>query len=548
MSPADGAIEVEPGATVTLAFSEPMDPATLNGANIRLLDGDVPIAAELSCTGGTTCTLTPNRKLALLAPYRVVVDPSVASADGVPLMEGFESELVTRDGAWNDRGTIDLEGDEWLDDSGLHDGFHSFAFDAQGNALFAWVTLGAPSDHADSYRFLLKARWYRRGEGWQPTITLADFRQASDKRHSFQFAVAVDPNGDAVLAWPFETTIPDVYEVAFKRYLYVRRYRDGVWEDAPHAVFSTGWVNHPKYTNPAVTDFGVDDLVVRGGQILMRGTDNWGESPWVVTASMQGDWSQTVSRPGLKKQHLCMAINAAGDADLIELESPSTLQSNAYQISLRAGQWHSARPITQVPEGRYELQMVPAGSGFVGVWGGDASLQTTYSGTSGEFSEAKELEDFSAFEPDTIMPCRLRPTPLGAVTAWSEGSLLRVRGFDARQASWGDASLAYDSPNSAPPASIDLGADAHDNALVALYEEHWADTDPPEGVHTRRRKGADGEWTTLTWPNTFTPEDDLTDRIRLRVAESGVAATVVFYRTWFRGSIGPLTLRAFTFE
>ena len=66
VNPADGASDVSPlSATVTISFSEPAQPATVNGSTVRLLQGTGGVSASLSLSGdGRTVTLTPSARLA----------------------------------------------------------------------------------------------------------------------------------------------------------------------------------------------------------------------------------------------------------------------------------------------------------------------------------------------------------------------------------------------------------------------------------------------------------------------------------------------------
>jgi len=74
ISPASGSVNVATGATVSVAFSEAMDAATISGTTIRLLDGATPIAATVSYNAGTnTVTLTPSSALANSKTYTVSI-------------------------------------------------------------------------------------------------------------------------------------------------------------------------------------------------------------------------------------------------------------------------------------------------------------------------------------------------------------------------------------------------------------------------------------------------------------------------------------------
>ena len=80
-------------------FGAPLDEATVTSANIQLLDGDQPIAGELSYADKKV-TFTPQVPLALLARYQVSVSVGVTDVGGAPLFEASNSSFSVRDGIW----------------------------------------------------------------------------------------------------------------------------------------------------------------------------------------------------------------------------------------------------------------------------------------------------------------------------------------------------------------------------------------------------------------------------------------------------------------
>lgn len=75
VSPSPSASGVDPSTTITAAFSEALDPATVNGTSVQLLDSSsVLVPATVTYTpGANTVTLIPNAALQNSASYRAVI-------------------------------------------------------------------------------------------------------------------------------------------------------------------------------------------------------------------------------------------------------------------------------------------------------------------------------------------------------------------------------------------------------------------------------------------------------------------------------------------
>ncbi|MCP3980534.1 MAG: hypothetical protein GY716_14625 [bacterium] len=98
--PPDNSLDVVTGANVTLEFSRPLDPSTVNDTNILLLDPTgTPVDAEVSLApGGTTVTLDPDDPLGgnpqVPTTYEIVVTPAVEDVTGIDA-ESFSSFFET---------------------------------------------------------------------------------------------------------------------------------------------------------------------------------------------------------------------------------------------------------------------------------------------------------------------------------------------------------------------------------------------------------------------------------------------------------------------
>jgi len=102
ITPNDGADDAETSTTITVVFSEALDPDTVTPAKVRLLDGDSEVAGDLELNEGRDrLTLKPTEPLQLWTAYSVEVSPEIADVDGASLVEDASSSFQVRDGAWS---------------------------------------------------------------------------------------------------------------------------------------------------------------------------------------------------------------------------------------------------------------------------------------------------------------------------------------------------------------------------------------------------------------------------------------------------------------
>ena len=100
--PGDGATGVSTSASLSVTFSEPMDPATINSGTIELRDaGDALVAAAVTYDVATrTAQIVPGTSLALAGVYTARIrggatDPRVKDLSGNPLAADFSWTFTT---------------------------------------------------------------------------------------------------------------------------------------------------------------------------------------------------------------------------------------------------------------------------------------------------------------------------------------------------------------------------------------------------------------------------------------------------------------------
>lgn len=97
-APDNGASDVATGTTVSVVFSEPMDPATLDTSTFTLQDGGGnPIAGTVAVSNGdATATFTPNAPLDSATSYTATVTTQAGDAAGNGLASDYAWSFTTQ--------------------------------------------------------------------------------------------------------------------------------------------------------------------------------------------------------------------------------------------------------------------------------------------------------------------------------------------------------------------------------------------------------------------------------------------------------------------
>ncbi len=95
-SPAGGAVNVSIAKNPTATFSEPMDPATVNGTTFTLKDGLTPVAGMVTyAVAGMTGTFTPTTDLLPNKMYTATISTGAKDLSGNPLANDFTWSFTT---------------------------------------------------------------------------------------------------------------------------------------------------------------------------------------------------------------------------------------------------------------------------------------------------------------------------------------------------------------------------------------------------------------------------------------------------------------------
>lgn len=288
VTPFDGAAAVEPGASVVIKFSEPLDAKTVTAANIRLLDGTTPVSGKL-VHANSTVTFTPTAPLALLAPYTVSVTTGVTDEAGAALPSAYTSAFSIREGAWK---TIDVATDK------LNSLSDTLPISSAGNVLVAWS--GAAGAQCP-----VSARWFLRGAG---VSTAQSFPVADQTKCAFVSA-AGNAAGVGAAVWSAPNVAHGVY---------VPQYRSEAW---PVAITPVSDQSNESMLSPRLA-------VAPSGAVTLFEHTAAGSKAWTTNAS--GAWP------------------VAGDAlSSYVAETPTTVAFDSKGNGLAA--WHAYDPARKKP-------------------------------------------------------------------------------------------------------------------------------------------------------------------------------------------------------
>lgn len=203
VTPANAAVGVEPDTEIVIELSEPPAEATVNTDNIRILDGEQEVAGKVS-HANSKITFVPDKPLALLATYQVVLSTALTDVQGAGLAEEFDSSFATRDGAWSLKTVVP---------GAIIASPQELQMSSDGDALVSWLAETQNGCAAT-------AAWYNRGKpGLVRPFTFGKGHFCADL-HS-----AISPSGLALIGWYEESSgSPNVVATA--------EFRDGKWGSA----------------------------------------------------------------------------------------------------------------------------------------------------------------------------------------------------------------------------------------------------------------------------------------------------------------------------
>jgi len=183
--PTAGQGNVSVRATVTVTFSEPVDPTTVP-SRFTLSANGAPVAGTVSCTGAA-CTFTPNAPLPYRESISVTVAAGVQDSVGRPLASAYGFSFTTRGRSWATEPTA-LHG--------VRPGMSpEVALDDQGNALALWAQRNAQG------LWRVYASRYTLGATWAPAQAI----DADTGGSAGRLALGMNATGSALALWELQS-------------------------------------------------------------------------------------------------------------------------------------------------------------------------------------------------------------------------------------------------------------------------------------------------------------------------------------------------------
>jgi hypothetical protein len=444
ITPSNGKTGADPGGTIRITFSEELDPTTVSVQSIAVMDGESPIAGNVSYAG-RLATFTPGADLGLLGHYTVVVNSTVADLEGRAMLDDFTSTFDVRDGAW-----------------------------AQATAASTTVSTLAGLSADDEGRFTVGfagdvpyARHYESGAWSSQTQVSCE--------HCFRYVLSGNTHGDAVTAG-----------IDLDGSAMARQYRNGIWQTQDASVAElTGYLPQTAVSAAVAPSGEAYVILIDDDMLRTRQTDSGGFWSGTTDTAI----SETVYGTPL------MAFDETGDGFAAWIGSDTETGSDAVRfMQLHAGDVGSIQTISSSLTGESLSQLsiaVAADGDAMALWlttDGVMASNYTKSGwnvakpvkgsegvvTCGPTNLVFDGEDFVAawqrYAGDATTPC------LVYTSRWHKGV-------------WADAELRSEAGKSAgqdaPPL---LGTDAHGNLMLLWIVGN-------EATHARFNRGTN-TWST----------------------------------------------------
>lgn len=184
ITPDDGDDEVESDVTVSVEFSEPLDPDTVTPKTFKVFAGEAgetEVAGTLKLsTGREQLRFAPDERLDLWGRYRVEISRELADDAGMTMLDDFSASFRVRDGVWA------------IASVGEADSFqlpNEVPVSSQGALVTAWLaTLGSGCKASGA--------WVLRGQSTVSQVFAAAPISACDL-----ISADIAPDGTAVVGW-----------------------------------------------------------------------------------------------------------------------------------------------------------------------------------------------------------------------------------------------------------------------------------------------------------------------------------------------------------
>lgn len=469
ITPAAGSDDVERDATVTVVFSEPLDPATISAETVELFVGDSAVAGTLQLSAARDqVSFAPDSPLDLWATYRVEVSRTIKDAAGASMLHDESFSFQVRDGVWSvatlaDAGSIELP--------------NVLPVSSSGALLATWLA-------TNGNQCVAQGAWILEGKA-APSQAFESAR-TSDCTH---VSASIAPNGNAMASWAAGNSV------------WTQSFANGSWAAGERQAPGYGGVTlvntqgfaHDEQHISIVLDVNAKGAPVRqflGGaavgewsqknqynisQLGSRaqaafGKDGSGLSAWTHADGVfalrydapAASWeSKATVLPGTEGSSATrsvpnLAISPAGDALVLWFEGPTNNQVLKSSRFAPTGGWQSLPVNVSSSLGGQPLFDAPGlvfdGETFVSAWtaatGGKLTTYTArYDMSSGKWS-SREPHVTDRGESAVLMPRLGVDAHRNLMLIWAAGAeelTVVYQRYHAETESWGDVQAIPDS-------------------------------------------------------------------------------------------------------
>jgi hypothetical protein len=187
ITPAEGSKDVERDATITVRFSEALDPDSVSADTLKLFEGDSVVAGTLTLSAARDqATFASDAPLALWTTYHLELSREIKDAAGVPMLDDESTSFQVRDGVWSVT---------TLDDADAIELPSSLPVSSGGELLTTWLAGNGTGCGA-------KGAWIFEGE-----TEAGDVFEAKRGTGCTHVSASIAPDGSAIASWGRDNAI-----------------------------------------------------------------------------------------------------------------------------------------------------------------------------------------------------------------------------------------------------------------------------------------------------------------------------------------------------
>ncbi len=472
-SPSSGATGLEPYTSVSVQFTEPVNPSTVTVDNFFLTrtGSGYPEPGEVELnSAGTIATFTPDYGLPLGTECRAEVTTGIQDLAGNPLSSGVMWSFTAREGSWGSA-PVTLQ-----EESGTGEILNtSIAFYEPGRAHAVWHHYaGNDPSHmvyisSSSYNGALSDPWS------SPQNINESHYEFDGSSYSVYPHIASNRAGTGFAVWRNDPNLGRIYSAR---------------------VTSNGWGSIKDVFGSDINTWNAEprvgvDTEENGLAVCTEANDDYLRASWFDADS--GSWTpfmETIS--GMYAYQPRIAFHRPGKANVVWMNYLSGRYVPYYNL-LENGEWEGHTGIvTDFTKGTVSVEPPALDTNMDGVsfaaWTGQIESSGYYIYAArfryGNWGNAQVISDTysQCYDPDVAVD---RAGNAIVVWAWMEDSGIQANRYDADAGEWEGVIQLSDSHDDQYP---EVAFDLNGNAVVV-----WHNNGNPDFIYTRRIE-AGSDW------------------------------------------------------